>query len=79
MSWEQVPLGDVVTLNYGKALSKTDRNPEGTVPLYGANGIKEYSDWPTIPQLFVNGSLVGGCDIVTELFQDGELQQMLEA
>ncbi len=36
-----------------------------------------WSDWPTIPQLFVNGTLVGGCDIVTELFQDGELQQVL--
>jgi monothiol glutaredoxin len=56
---------------------------------YGARNILEdprvrmvlsgWSDWPTIPQLFVNGSLVGGCDIVTELFQDGELQPMLEA
>jgi monothiol glutaredoxin len=36
-----------------------------------------WSDWPTIPQLFVDGKLVGGCDIVTELFQDGELQPML--
>ncbi|MFM9019472.1 MAG: Grx4 family monothiol glutaredoxin [Actinomycetota bacterium] len=36
-----------------------------------------WSDWPTIPQLFVDGKLVGGCDIVTELYQDGELQQLL--
>ena len=36
-----------------------------------------WSDWPTIPQLFLDGKLVGGCDIVTELFQDGELQPML--
>ena len=36
------------------------------------------SDWPTIPQLFVDGKFVGGCDIVTEMFQNGELGQMLE-
>src|SRR4030088_3614506 len=35
------------------------------------------SDWPTIPQLFVNGELVGGCDIITEMYQSGELQQAL--
>lgn len=40
-------------------------------------GIKVYSDWPTIPQLYVDGELVGGCDIVTEMFQAGELQEML--
>ena len=36
-----------------------------------------WSDWPTIPQLFVDGKLVGGCDIVTEMFQDGELEPLL--
>ena len=36
-----------------------------------------WSDWPTIPQLFVDGKLVGGCDIVTEMFQEGELQKIL--
>lgn len=36
-----------------------------------------WSDWPTIPQLFVNGKLVGGCDIVTEMFQEGELQPLV--
>jgi monothiol glutaredoxin len=40
-------------------------------------GIKDYSDWPTIPQLYVKGEFVGGCDITTEMFQSGELQQML--
>ncbi|RVT96122.1 Grx4 family monothiol glutaredoxin [Rhodovarius crocodyli] len=40
-------------------------------------GIKAYTNWPTIPQLYVNGEFVGGCDIVTEMFQDGELQQAL--
>jgi monothiol glutaredoxin len=40
-------------------------------------GIKEYSNWPTFPQLYVNGELVGGCDIVVELYQKGELQQMI--
>ncbi len=36
-----------------------------------------WSDWPTIPQLFVDGTLVGGCDIVTEMYQDGELEKVL--
>ena len=40
-------------------------------------GIKEYSNWPTIPQLYISGELIGGCDILTELFQKGELQQMI--
>ena len=42
-------------------------------------GIKEYSNWPTIPQLYINGEFVGGCDIVTESFQSGELKDMLKA
>ena len=40
-------------------------------------GIKAYSDWPTIPQLYVKGEFVGGCDIIREMFQAGELQEML--
>ena len=40
-------------------------------------GIKDYSNWPTIPQLYVKGEFVGGCDIITEMFQAGELQQFL--
>ena len=40
-------------------------------------GIKEYANWPTIPQLYINGEFVGGCDIVKEMFESGELQQML--
>ncbi len=41
-------------------------------------GIKEFSNWPTIPQLYVKGEFVGGCDIVREMFQAGELQQTLK-
>jgi monothiol glutaredoxin len=41
------------------------------------DGIKAFSDWPTIPQLYVKGEFVGGCDIVTEMFQSGELQALL--
>ncbi|NJL36339.1 MAG: Grx4 family monothiol glutaredoxin [Leptolyngbyaceae cyanobacterium SM1_4_3] len=41
-------------------------------------GIKEYSSWPTIPQVYINGQLVGGSDILIELYQKGELQQMVE-
>ena len=42
-------------------------------------GIKEYANWPTIPQLYVNGEFVGGSDIMMEMYQSGELQQMLAA
>ena len=41
-------------------------------------GIKEYSSWPTIPQIYINGEFVGGSDVAIELYQKGELQQMLE-
>jgi len=41
------------------------------------DGIKEYSDWPTIPQLYVNGEFIGGCDIIAELHQSGELAKTL--
>ena len=41
-------------------------------------GIKEFSQWPTIPQLYVKGEFVGGCDIVMEMFQSGELESLLE-
>ena len=41
-------------------------------------GIKEYSNWPTIPQLYVKGEFVGGCDIIREMFQGGELQAHFE-
>lgn len=40
-------------------------------------GIKEYSDWPTIPQLYVDGEFIGGCDIITEMHQNGELKTLL--
>ena len=42
-------------------------------------GIKEYSDWPTVPQLYVKGEFVGGSDIMMEMFESGELQQLLGA
>ncbi|MBF2018373.1 MAG: Grx4 family monothiol glutaredoxin [Rivularia sp. T60_A2020_040] len=41
-------------------------------------GIKEYSNWPTIPQVYINGEFVGGSDILIELYQKGDLQQMVE-
>ena len=58
------------------------------VPFKGVNvledmeireGIKAYTNWPTIPQLYVKGEFVGGCDIVREMFQAGELQELLKA
>jgi monothiol glutaredoxin len=57
------------------------------VPFKGVNvledmeireGIKAYANWPTIPQLYVKGEFVGGCDIVLEMFQSGELQSLLK-
>jgi len=41
-------------------------------------GIKEFSDWPTIPQLYIKGEFIGGCDIVKEMFENGELKNLLE-
>ena len=41
-------------------------------------GIKAFSDWPTIPQMYVKGEFIGGCDIVKEMYEAGELQKMLE-
>jgi monothiol glutaredoxin len=40
-------------------------------------GIKEYANWPTIPQLYINGEFIGGCDIMTEMYQNGELQELI--
>lgn len=42
-------------------------------------GIKEFSQWPTIPQLFIKGEFIGGSDIMTEMFESGELQKLVEA
>jgi monothiol glutaredoxin len=42
-------------------------------------GIKEFSNWPTIPQLYVKGEFIGGCDIIREMFQTGELQETLQS
>jgi len=42
------------------------------------DGIKAFTDWPTIPQLYVKGEFIGGCDIVREMFSSGELQEMLQ-
>jgi monothiol glutaredoxin len=42
-------------------------------------GIKDFTNWPTIPQVYVDGEFVGGCDIVTEMYQSGELEKLLEA
>ena len=42
------------------------------------DGIKSFSNWPTIPQLYIKGEFIGGCDIVTEMYQSGELQTLLQ-
>lgn len=42
-------------------------------------GLKQYANWPTFPQLWVNGELVGGCDIVTEMYESGELKKLVDS
>lgn len=42
------------------------------------HGIKEYTQWPTIPQIFIKGKFIGGCDIVSEMFENGELQTVIK-
>ena len=63
-----------ILMSYGKKFAYIDilANPE-----IRAN-LPQYSEWPTFPQLFIKGELVGGCDIITEMFEAGELQTMLE-
>ena len=41
-------------------------------------GIKQYSNWPTIPQCYIDGEFIGGCDLLIEMYQSGELQEMIE-
>jgi monothiol glutaredoxin len=43
------------------------------------DSLPRYADWPTFPQIFINGELIGGCDITLELYQSGELQKLMEA
>jgi len=61
----------ILNVNY-KAINVLE-NPEIR------NEIKTFSDWPTIPQLYVKGEFVGGCDIVKEMFEKGELKSLLES
>lgn len=50
----------------------------GNILLTNGSGIKEYSEWPTIPQLYVDKEFIGGCDILMTMHQDGSLAKMLE-
>jgi monothiol glutaredoxin len=43
------------------------------------NGIKTYSDWPTIPQLYIKGEFIGGCDIIKEMYEKNELKELLQS
>ena len=63
------PLGDGVPFQSYNILDDADLR----------QGLKEFSNWPTIPQLYVKGELVGGCDIVREMYETGELQQLMSA
>jgi monothiol glutaredoxin len=64
-----------VTILKQHGVDFTARNVLSSDELRGA--IKEYSDWPTIPQLYVNGEFVGGCDIMMEMNQSGDLAKLL--
>jgi monothiol glutaredoxin len=69
------------SMTISKILKHLNINFEGINVLEDENirqGIKEYSDWPTIPQLYVKGEFIGGCDIVKEMFEQGELKDLLE-
>lgn len=64
-----------------QALRTAGANPVGIDVLADPNvrqGIKDFTKWPTIPQIFINGEFVGGSDIVSELFQRGELKQLID-
>ena len=65
----------MVLKDIGKPFASFDVLSDPTV----RQGIKEFGNWPTIPQLYVNGELVGGSDIVSEMFISGELQPLLES
>lgn len=65
-----------------QALRACGANPVGINVLADANirqGIKDFTQWPTIPQIFIKGEFIGGCDIVTEMYQRGELQEAIKA
>lgn len=59
----------IVGVDYGAVNVLEDQNVR--------EGIKQYSDWPTIPQLYVKGEFVGGCDIIKEMYESGELKTLL--
>jgi monothiol glutaredoxin len=60
--------------SYGKPMFTFDVLSDGDV----REGVKQYSNWPTIPQVFINGEFVGGADIIKQLHESGELRTMLE-
>ena len=69
------------SMTVSKILKHLNINFKGVNVLEDENlrqGIKELSDWPTIPQLYIKGEFVGGCDIVKEMFENGELKKLLE-
>jgi monothiol glutaredoxin len=69
------------SMTVSKILKHLNINFKGVNVLEDENlrqGIKELSDWPTIPQLYIKGEFVGGCDIIKEMFESGELKKLLE-
>jgi monothiol glutaredoxin len=59
-------------------LTPEDVSNKRFTPVRLREGVKSYSNWPTIPQLYVKGEFVGGCDIIREMFQAGELRDLLK-
>ena len=69
------------SMTVSNVLKHLDVNFKGINVLEDGNlrdGIKKFSDWPTIPQLYVKGEFVGGCDIIKEMFEKGELKKLFE-
>ena len=76
-----IPKSKQVTLRLFEMTSLFDQIPFFQLYLTFVDireGIKEFSNWPTIPQLYVNGEFVGGADIMREMYQSGELKKLLE-
>ena len=66
------------TMQANQAVLIPSTNPSPPLPHPHWTGIKEFTDWPTIPQIFFNGEFVGGCDIMLQMHQSGDLVEELE-
>ena len=71
-------LGDEAATDPRRIESESQPKPVPNTKHQVRGGIKTYSNWPTIPQCYIDGEFIGGCDLMIELYQSGELQEMVE-